>query len=61
MRLIYTEVSTEAVYASAGLLSDVEALLAAAEPLAIAPSPDGRTNAIAASPPDLSFLACSCR
>ena len=31
--------------------SDIEALLAAATPLAIAPSPDGRTNAIAASPP----------
>jgi 2-phospho-L-lactate guanylyltransferase len=30
---------------------DIEALLAAAEPLAIAPSPDGRTNAVAASPP----------
>jgi 2-phospho-L-lactate guanylyltransferase len=30
---------------------DVEALLAAAEPLAIAPSPDGRTNAVAARPP----------
>jgi FkbM family methyltransferase len=28
LRLIYTEVSTEAVYESAGLLSDVEALLA---------------------------------
>lgn len=31
--------------------SDIEALLAAADPLAIAPSPDGRTNAIAARPP----------
>ena len=31
--------------------SDIEALLAAATPLAIAPSPDGRTNAIAARPP----------
>ena len=30
---------------------DVEALLAAADPLAVAPSPDGRTNAIAARPP----------
>ena len=30
---------------------DVEALIAAAAPLAIAPSPDGRTNAIAARPP----------
>lgn len=30
---------------------DIEALLAAAEPLAIAPSPDGRTNAVAARPP----------
>lgn len=30
---------------------DVEALLAAAEPLAVAPSPDGRTNAVAARPP----------
>lgn len=30
---------------------DVEALLAAARPLAVAPSPDGRTNAVAARPP----------
>jgi 2-phospho-L-lactate guanylyltransferase len=31
--------------------ADIAALLAAADPLAIAPSPDGRTNAIAARPP----------
>lgn len=30
---------------------DVEALLAAADPVAVAPSPDGRTNAVAARPP----------
>ena len=30
---------------------DVEVLLAAADPLAVAPSPDGRTNAVAARPP----------
>ncbi len=30
---------------------DVVALLAAAQPLAIAPSPDGRTNAVATCPP----------
>ncbi len=32
-------------------VEDVEALLAAADPLAVAPSPDGRTNAVAARPP----------
>ena len=31
--------------------ADLEALLAAAQPLAIAPSADGKTNAIAATPP----------
>jgi 2-phospho-L-lactate guanylyltransferase len=50
----YPEVGTVVVIA-ADLpyveVADIEALLAAAEPLAIAPSPDGRTNAIAASPP----------
>lgn len=30
---------------------DVAALLAAADPVAVAPSPDGRTNAVAARPP----------
>lgn len=30
---------------------DVEALIAAADPLAVAPSADGRTNAVAARPP----------
>lgn len=31
--------------------ADLEALLAAAQPLAIAPSADGKTNAVAATPP----------
>lgn len=30
---------------------DITALLAAADPVAVAPSPDGRTNAVAARPP----------
>jgi len=30
---------------------DVEALIGAADPVAVAPSPDGRTNAVAARPP----------
>jgi 2-phospho-L-lactate guanylyltransferase len=33
------------------LAEDIAALLAAADPVAVAPSPDGRTNAIAARPP----------
>ena len=51
---VYADVETVVVIA-ADLpyveTADLEALLAAAQPLAIAPSADGKTNAIAATPP----------